>query len=120
MSRGVAHWRAKGALDAASGRAWDAGALFSPRIRRAWLAGWMQEAVALHMAIHPISANDFGLFHAKRRAAGRDWTAAELDLLDAGCRGIPRAPASLVAGILGRSVEAVRSKASRCGYVRSA
>jgi hypothetical protein len=113
---GAATWRVKGRLDAAGERAWDSGALFAPRIRRAWLAGWIERAVSLHAS----GANDLSLFHAKRPAAGEDWSSAELDLLAAGCRAIPRAPASLLAGMLGRSVKAVHVKASRCGFVRAA
>jgi hypothetical protein len=112
----AATWRVKGRFDAAGGRAWDSVALFAPRIRRAWLAGWIERAVSLHAN----GANDLALFHAKRPAAGEGWSSAELDLLAAGCRAIPRAPFPLLAGMLGRTAEAARIKASRCGFVRAA
>ena len=112
----AAAWRAKGTLDAEGGRRWETMALSSARIRRAWLDGWIEQAVSRHLS------GDQGLatFHAKRRADGEPWTSAELDLLAAGCRTAPRAPYPLIADLLGRSHDAVRSKASRCGYGRSA
>lgn len=115
MSAGAA-WRARGRLDAAVGRAWVDGALFSPRIRRAWLAGWIERAVSVHAS----GANDLPMFHAERPAAGEGWSSAELDLLAAGCHAIPRAPFPLLAAILGRTPDAARTKACRCGFVRSA
>lgn len=109
-------WRAKGALDAAAGRPWVDGALFSPRIRRAWLAGWVQRAVSLHAS----GVNDLPMFHAERPAAAEGWSSAELDLLAAGCHAIPRAPLPLLAAMLGRTPKAARIKACRCGYARAA
>jgi hypothetical protein len=114
--RGAAAYRLQGRLAAEAGRPWREAAALPPAYRRAWLAGWID--VAQLMARHPSTAKDFTRFHAKRPAAGAAWSAAELDLLAAVGAAVPRAPAALVAGLLGRSIEAVRSKASRCGYAR--
>lgn len=108
-------WRAAGSYAASAGRSWDASVPFAPRIRRAWLAGWIERAVSLHAS----AANDLSLFHAKRPAHRDIWSSAELDLLAAGCRGTPRASFPMLAGILGRSHAATRRKASLCGFARS-
>jgi hypothetical protein len=105
-------WHAKGALDAASGRSWLAGARFSPRIRRAWLAGWVKSAVSIN-ACH---GNDLPVFHMDRWPVGDVWTSAELDLLKAGRDAIPPMPLRLTARLLGRSLDAVKSRARRCGF----
>lgn len=113
MSKGA--WHALGRFDASCGRAWSVGVSYSPRIRRQWLAGWIERVVSLHAN----GTKDLPVFHAKRSTAGEGWSAVELDLLSAGCRAIPRAPFPLLADILGRSPDSARSKASRSGFVRS-